>query len=154
MADFFEVGAKQTGYPNLLVNLLLSELLRYCENDPFASPVRAERLAELADLLGERTVNSATGKKVLSRMLAADLSPRKVAIDEGLTQVTDAETIEAWVEDAVTALPRAVDDYRRGKSAAIKSLQGKVMALSGGRADPVICEELLLIRLKKEVENT
>ncbi|MBQ8310168.1 MAG: Asp-tRNA(Asn)/Glu-tRNA(Gln) amidotransferase subunit GatB [Clostridia bacterium] len=148
MADYFEAGAKRTQYPKLLVNLLLSELLRHCEADPFVSPIRSEALAELADLLGERTVNSATGKKLLSRMLTEDISPRKVAYDEGLTQITDAETIGAWVDATLTELPRAVEDYRSGKSAAIKSLQGRVMAMSRGRADPIICEQLLLEKLK------
>ena len=153
MADYFEEGAQHTKYPRLLLNLLLSELLRYCECDPFSSPVCAEALAELADLLGERTINSATGKKLMSRMLTEEISPRRVAADEGLTQITDEATIRSWVESAIEEMPRAVEDYRRGKNAAIKSLQGRVMAMSHGRADPVLCEELLLKQLK-EAGNT
>lgn len=154
LSDYFEAGAVYTHYPKLLVNLILSELLRYCESDPFTSPVNAEALAELAELLGERTVNSATGKKLLSRMLTEQISPRKIALDEGLTQITDENTIGAWVEATLSEMPRAVEDYRRGKVAAIKALQGKIMMLSSGRADPIICETLLLQKLKEEVEIT
>jgi hypothetical protein len=48
----------------------------------------------------------------------------------------------------------AVADYKNGKIAAIKSLQGRVMARTQGRADPVMTERLLKTLLAEyEVEQ-
>ena len=154
LADFFEAGAGKTDYPKLLVNLLLSELLRHCASDPFSSPVSASRLAELSQLMGEGTVNSATAKKLLLRLLDGDLDPRLTVKREGLAQVRDREQLLTLAERAMEEQPRAVTDYRNGKSAALRALQGKVMALSGGRADPILLESIFLELLSPHSDET
>lgn len=150
LADYFEEAAEHTGFPTLLVHLLLSDLLRYCEQDPFSSPVSASRLGELAELMGKRTVNSATAKKLLAKLREADFSPAETVRREGLEQICDEARIAALVMRAVEELPRAVADYHGGKKAALQALLGKMMAYSLGLADPEICERLLLQRLKRE----
>ena len=144
LADFFELGGKQTSYPKLLVNLLLSELLRYCTSDPFSSLVSASRLAELAQLLGEGTINSSTAKKLLLRLLDGDLEPRRTVLLEELGQIRDRARLSELALRVISEQPRAVSDYQNGKSAALRALQGRAMAVSGGRADPVLLESILL----------
>ncbi|MBQ2734598.1 MAG: hypothetical protein IJF33_02080, partial [Clostridia bacterium] len=139
-----ELGGKQTSYPKLLVNLLLSELLRYCTSDPFSSLVSASRLAELAQLLGEGTINSSTAKKLLLRLLDGDLEPRRTVLLEELGQIRDRARLSELALRVISEQPRAVSDYQNGKSAALRALQGRAMAVSGGRADPVLLESILL----------
>lgn len=144
LADFFEAGACKTQYPKLLVNLLLNDLLRFCANDPFSSPVTADRFAELVQLLGEGTVNSSTAKKMLARLVKSDLDLRHAVETEGLAQIRDRALIATRIDEVVRANPRAVSDYKNGKHAALRALQGQVMARTAGRADPILLEELLL----------
>ena len=144
LADFFEQGAKHTAYPKLLVNLLLSELLRHCTSDPFSSPVSAERLAEVAELLGEGSINSTTAKRLMLRLREGDLSPRETVLREGLGQIRDRAQLSALAQRVLSEQPRAVSDYQNGKTAALRALQGRAMAASGGRADPQLLESLLL----------
>ena len=147
LADYFEAAAKQTAYPVRLCHLLLSELLRHCSSEPFSSPVRPARLAELAELLGEGSINGTTAKSLLARMLREDLSPRSVAEEEGLLQIRDPEILAEMAEAVLRENAGAVRDYRSGKTAALRALQGRLMAKSGGRADPVLGERLLLSML-------
>ena len=154
LADFFEEGAPLTEYPKLLVNLLLSELLRHCASDPFTSPVSARRLAELSQLLGEGIINSATGKKLLLRLLDHDFDLRLTIEREGLAQICDREQIFALAKRVLEEQPRAAADYRNGKSAALRALQGKGMALSGGRADPILLESIFLELLSPHSDET
>lgn len=144
LADFFEDGGKQTAYPKLLVNLLLSELLRHCTSEPFASPVSAMRLAELAQLLGEGVINSSTAKKLLLRLLEGDLDPRETVTREELGQIRDRDVLSALARRVLAECPRAVSDYQNGRTAALRALQGKAMAACGGRADPLLLESILL----------
>ena len=149
LADYFEASAARTGYSKILANLLLSDLLRACESDPFRSPVSAEHFAELATLLGNRTVNSATAKKLLQRLCTSPFSPTEAVQREGLAQVTDRALLLGWIDEAMRECPRAVEDYRAGKKAALRALQGRVMAKSGGRAEPQLSEALLCECLEK-----
>lgn len=150
LGDYFERAAAMSAYPKLLLNLLLGDLLRYCTTDPFFSPVREERLAEIAELLGEGTVNSSTAKKLLARLTESDFSPRETVDKEGLAQIRDRALLTEWIEEILLQSPRAVADYKNGKTNAIRALQGKLMAKSQGRAEPILAERLLLEALSKE----
>ncbi len=150
LADYFEEAAKNSNFPGILVHMLLSDLLRHCSHDPFASPVSPSRLCALCELVGRKTVNSATAKKLLTRLLTGDFSPAEVVEREGLSQIRDTKQLKLWAKEAVMALPRAVEDYRAGKKAAMNALQGRMMKESDGRADPELCEQLLLQILNRE----
>lgn len=156
LSDFFEAAAAKTRFPQIALNLLLTELLPHCASEPFSSPVSWTRLAELAELLGEGEINSATAKKLLSRLIKDDFSPADTVAKEGLAQIRDTDQLQLLVENAMQKMPQAVKDWLHGRYAAMRSLQGKIMAESGGRADPVLAEELLtasLEALKNGKEN-
>ncbi len=80
---------------------------------------------------------------------APGADPAEVARSRGLLQERDQGRLEAWCDEAIAAEPRAVEDYRRGKEAALARLVGSVMRLSGGRADAQAAREALLARLKR-----
>ncbi len=153
LADFFEESAKLSRFPKLLLHLVLTELLRISETDPFVSAVAASDLADVTDLLGEKVINSSTVKRLLPRLANGETDPKTIVIREGLAQIRDSAILSEWIRKAVLELPQAVADFRNGKSAALRALVGKVMALSGGRADPELCETLLLKALNGEVHT-
>jgi len=62
--------------------------------------------------------------------------------------VTDAGKIDSWVKAAIEAQPKAADDVRSGKDAAIGRLVGEVMKRSGGSADATAVRDLLLVTLR------
>ena len=150
LADYFEAAAKDARHPALLGHMLLSDLLRFCRSDPFSAPVSVARLRELADLTGDRVINSATAKKLLGRLIKEDFSPADAVERAGLAQICDRDTLLKLAERAVLEMPKAVADYRRGKAAARTALLGKMMALSSGRADPEMGEAILLELLNRE----
>jgi aspartyl-tRNA(Asn)/glutamyl-tRNA(Gln) amidotransferase subunit B len=61
-----------------------------------------------------------------------------------LTQVSDAGSIQAFVDQVVAANERSVNDFRAGKEAALQFLIGQVMKASRGKADPQLARELLV----------
>ena len=65
VANFFETAAKNSRYPKVLSSLIMTELSPLFDDDNEAElPLAPERLATLADLLGDEKINSNTGKKV------------------------------------------------------------------------------------------
>ena len=141
LADLFEASAALTDHVKSLSNLIISELPRLYAEDTlrYISP---KSLAELVTLYGERRINSSTEKKLLLRILDSDESPAQIVEREGLAQITDRETLREHLLAVIKENPKSAADYRGGKSSALSFIVGKAMALSRGKADPEILQEL------------
>lgn len=151
VADFFETAAKNSRYPKVLSSLIMTELSPLFDDDNEAElPLAPERLATLADLLGDEKINSNTGKKVLRLLLEEDFDPENYVKEQDLMQITDRATLQAIVESAIAQNQRAVEDYRNGKEAAIKAIIGRVMRETSGRAYPLLVEEMILEEIKED----
>jgi aspartyl-tRNA(Asn)/glutamyl-tRNA(Gln) amidotransferase subunit B len=115
--------------------------------------IGAELLAELARIQADGTVSASAAQQIADAMAKSPESPRALAERLGLLQVSDRGAILALVDQALAANPKAADDYREGgkKSAkALGFLQGQVMRLSSGRANPALIAELLKERLTQK----
>ncbi len=64
-------------------------------------------------------------------------------------QIADHESLSALTAEVMAENPDAVENYRKGKEAALKFLVGQVMRKSKGRANPQMATELL----KKQIEG-
>ena len=149
LSEYYETAASESVFSTHVCNLLLNDLLRLCTQEPFSAPVSPRRLAELADLLGEQSVTRAVARKLLIRLAQTDFSPREIAEQEGLTQINDEDLLMQWISEIMADEVQSVADYRSGKRNALRALQGKLMAKSRGRANPVLAERLLLKQLTR-----
>ncbi len=68
---------------------------------------------------------------------------------EGLTQVADEAALGAVIDRVIAQNPKAIEDYRRGKTVAAKALVGQVMKATGGKANPGIVNRLLEEKLSQ-----
>lgn len=143
LANYFEAAAAKTMYPKLVANMLLSEVMRLVETETFECNIAPENFAALATLAGEEVINSSTVKKLIKEMWACDCDPVEKVEREGLAQINDEAVILPMVVAAIEANPKSVADYKKGKVAAAKAIIGKVMAVSGGKANPVIIQKLV-----------
>ena len=144
LSALFEEAHELTPYAKTLANLLLGEVLRLCDSEDFVCPINAENLACLADLSATEQINASTAKKLVSRLWSENVSPLEIVKAENLFQINDADELRALAKQATEQNPRAVADYKNGKSAALRSLIGMVMSKTGGRANPKLAEEILV----------
>ncbi len=149
MAEYFERAAEKTKYPKLVANMLQAEIMAMTEAGSFACNIEPEHFAALADMAGDNTINSATVKKLIKRMWEMDFDPVAVVENEGLRQENDETVILGWVNKAIAESAKSVDDYKKGKKTAAKAVIGKAMAASGGKANPIIVQQLV----EKELER-
>ena len=138
ISDWFEKAAALTKYPKTCANMILSEIMAFDDSESLPERISPANMASLCDMAGDGTVNSATSKKLIRRMWESDIDPAKVVADEGLAQIRDKEAIRAFVKAAIEASPKAVEDYKKGKETASRSIVGKAMGLSAGKAAPDI----------------
>ena len=146
LAMFFEEAAGKSKSPKRAVNLILAELLAVLNekkitiNDIKLTPAH---IAELADALEDGKITSKQGKEVFAEMLASNKMPADIIKEKGMEVVSDAGAIEKLVQDVIAANPKAVEDYKSGKTNVVGWLMGQVMKQSQGKANPKQATELL-----------
>lgn len=147
LADYFEASAANAAYPKILANILISEILGRVEQEDFFCPISPENLAEIVNMSGDGLINSSTVKRLIKRLWDAEGSARDIVEREGLAQIRDREALAELALGVIRGNEKLVADYKKGRTVASKAVVGKVMAATGGRADPelltVIVEEIL-----------
>ena len=153
LAEYYESAVREFPQPKLVSNWVMSELLRELPADDeraiAEAPITPSRLAGLLRLIEDGTISGKIAKTVFEKMLATRDDASAIVRREGLTQVADPEALEALVDAAIAGNPRAVDDFRKGKTAAAKALVGQVMKASGGKANPAMVSKLVEEKLTK-----
>jgi aspartyl-tRNA(Asn)/glutamyl-tRNA(Gln) amidotransferase subunit B len=150
VADFYEKVATGAKDPKAASNWMMQDVMRVLNERKIGIaelPMTAEGLAELVALVKQGTINRNTGAEVFNKMLATLKSAAEIVKDEGLAQVGDSGAIEAFVDQAIAANAKAVEDYRGGKKASFGRLMGEAMKASGGKANPAVVKEILQKKL-------
>jgi aspartyl-tRNA(Asn)/glutamyl-tRNA(Gln) amidotransferase subunit B len=104
-------------------------------------------LAALLALVESGAINGSTAKELLSELYIAGGDPTALVAERGLGQVGDASELAAVVAQVIEANPKACEDFRGGREAALQSLVGQVMKATRGRADARVVTTLLRERL-------
>jgi aspartyl-tRNA(Asn)/glutamyl-tRNA(Gln) amidotransferase subunit B len=153
LAEYYEAAVRAFPQPKIVSNWIMSELLRELPGDDERAieraPVPPANLAGLLALIADGTISGKIAKDVFQKMVGSGEDARTIVAREGLTQVADEGALAAVVDRVLAQNPKAVEDYKGGKTAAAKALVGQVMKATGGRANPAIVNRLLQEKLSK-----
>ena len=111
------------------------------------SPVTADHLGALLDLMADGTINGRIAKEVFEAMVETGAAPAKIVEQRGLRQVTDTGAIDAAVDGVLAANPDKLAEYRAGRDKLFGFFVGQVMKAMGGRGNPALVNEALRTRL-------
>jgi aspartyl-tRNA(Asn)/glutamyl-tRNA(Gln) amidotransferase subunit B len=112
-----------------------------------ASPVSAEALGGLVDLISDATISSNIAKDVFQAMVETGRDAAQIVEERGLRQVTDTGAIEAAIDAVIAAQSDKVAEYRSGKDKLFGFFVGQVMKATGGKANPALLNDLLRQKL-------
>ncbi len=126
----------------------LQPLLFQARAIPQDTKITPERFADFVVRVASGEVGSAAAQKLLVYLWETGDSPEHLIKEHDLAQVSDAASLNVYVEEAIKESEKSVADYRAGKEPALKAILGKVMALSKGKANPQLAEKLLREKLK------
>jgi aspartyl-tRNA(Asn)/glutamyl-tRNA(Gln) amidotransferase subunit B len=149
-ARFFEEAVELGAEPTAAANWVtqdLAGLLNKSRLDVAASKVTPRHVADVVALVEAGTISATGAKQVLEESFETGQAAGEVVERRGLTQVSDAGRLEAWVDEAIAENPGPVEQFRGGKEAALNALVGPVMKKSGGSANASLVRELLQRRL-------
>ncbi len=146
LADYFEDcvsgfrDAKQVA--NWIMGSLLG-LLNAQGKTIDASPISAQHLAQLLDLIDKGTISGKIAKSVFDEMAQTGRPPGSIVEEKGLVQITDTAIIEAAVSDVISSHPDEVKAYRNGKTKLLGFFVGQIMKATRGKANPKLVNALL-----------
>ena len=94
-------------------------------------------------MISDNVINGKTAKDVFEIMVETGEAPDKIVEERGLKQVTDTGAIEAIVDKIIADNTANVEAYKNGKTGLMGWFVGQVMKASGGKANPVVVNQLL-----------
>ena len=148
-AEFFERAA--TGHDaKKVANWLMGDFFGMLNEKKLElkdSPVSAENLGALVELITQNVINGKTAKDVFAIMAETGENPEKIVEEKGLKQVTDTGAIEKMIDDLLASATDNVNAYRGGKVGLFGWFVGQIMKQSQGKANPSVVNELLKKKL-------
>ncbi len=145
LAEFFEEAVSELKEKNTkasvttLFNYLTSDL-RGLVNESGAnfvdSKVNPEHLAHVVLLIERGMIGSRQAKEVLRKMFDTGLDPEEIVQTEGLETVSDSGELEKIAKEVLEKNPKAIEDYKKGKTASLQFLVGQAMGRLKGRGNP------------------
>ncbi|MDX2265753.1 MAG: Asp-tRNA(Asn)/Glu-tRNA(Gln) amidotransferase subunit GatB [Hyphomicrobiales bacterium] len=147
-ADFFETVAKGRD-AKLAVNWVTGDLfgaLNKLGRDIETSPISADRLGELIDLISSGVISGRIAKDVFEIMLETGGAPGAIVEERGLRQVTDTGAIEKIIDDIIAANPKQVEQVKV-KPQTFGWFVGQAMKATGGKANPAAVNAMLRAKL-------
>jgi len=146
--DYFEAVAKGRDAKQA-ANWVINELFGRLNKEGVGvvdSPVTADQLGAIVDLIKSGTISGKIAKDVFDIVWAEGGDPAAIVEARGLKQVTDACAIEKAVDEVIAANPDKVAQAQE-KPALIGWFVGQVMKATQGKASPQAVNELLKAKL-------
>jgi aspartyl-tRNA(Asn)/glutamyl-tRNA(Gln) amidotransferase subunit B len=150
VADFYETVARGRD-AKAAANWVTGELFGVLNKKGLgieASPVSAESLGQLLDLMANATISGKQAKDVFAAMVETSKSAAAIVEEKGLRQITDPAAIEKVVDEVLAAHPEPVALYKGGKQGVLGFLIKAVNEATGGKANPKLVSELLRQKLQ------
>lgn len=147
LCTYFEAAVKTARKPKGIANWIINDLLSALSTAGLTiecSPVKAELLDELVNLVDDGKINGKQAKEVFVDMFASGKTAGIIVEEKGLKQESDSGAIETICLQVIGENPKSVEDYLAGKVAAVNFLKGQVMKVSKGKANPAIVGDLLV----------
>ena len=151
IADYFEKVAKGRDAKqaaNWVINDLLGALNK-AGKDIDETPVSADQLGAILDLIREGTISGKIAKDLFEIVWAEGGDPKEIVESRGMKQVTDTGAIEKAVDDVIAANPEKVEQAKAKPSLA-GWFVGQVMKATGGKANPQAVNALVKEKLGVE----
>ena len=148
-ADYFEtVAAGQDA--KVAANWVTSDLFGRLNKSGIAiseSPVSAEAMAGLLDLLADGTISGRIAKDVFDIMFENGKDAAAIIEEKGLKQISDTGALEAIIDAVIEHGPNQVEQFRGGNEKVLGWFVGQVMKETQGKANPQTVNEILRRKL-------
>ncbi len=145
-ARYYEEILAHHNAPKLAANWLLGDVfggLNKAGQTLASTPLTPAALAELLRMMEDGQLSGRMAKDVLAAMMERGVSAAVVVAEQGLSQISDTDALQAIITRIIDASPTQLADYRAGKDKLFGYFVGQVMKETGGKANPAVVNDLL-----------
>jgi aspartyl-tRNA(Asn)/glutamyl-tRNA(Gln) amidotransferase subunit B len=150
-ARYFEELARLSGDAKEASNWMTNQVLQTLNEGKLKIEKLGLSAPALADLIRRRQktgLNMQRSREVYARMLEIGASAEQAIQDLGFTVVADENQLVEIVRRAIAANPKAVADYKKGKTKAADAIKGAVMRETKGMAQTELVQRLVMQELQ------
>lgn len=151
ISDYFEECVSLKCDPksacNWITTRVLGELNKSEENNIDDLYIRPNMIVELVTLVNDKKISSDQAKKVFTKMLEENLTPKEIVKKYDMEVIADAGLIESLVDEVISENAKAIEDYHNGRTNMLDYLVGQVMKKSKGKANPVEAKAKMLEKI-------
>ncbi|MBZ9572614.1 Asp-tRNA(Asn)/Glu-tRNA(Gln) amidotransferase subunit GatB [Patescibacteria group bacterium] len=105
--------------------------------------ITPENFAEFVSMIYTGEISSKIAKIILKEMFGTGADPSQIIEEKGLRQITDERELEKIIKSVIDKNSSPVEDYKKGKEAALQFLVGQVMSRTKGKANPEKVNKIL-----------
>jgi aspartyl-tRNA(Asn)/glutamyl-tRNA(Gln) amidotransferase subunit B len=149
-ANFFEEVSKQRD-GKLSANWIINELFGRLNKEELTienTPVSAEQLGDIIDLISSNEISGKIAKELFEIVWNEGGNPKKIVKELGMKQVTDVGSIEAAVDKIILENPDQVAKAKINPKLA-GWFVGQVLKATSGKANPSVVNELIKNKILK-----
>lgn len=130
---------------NWIINDLFGRLNKEGK-DVDESPISAERLGKMLDLISSGEITGKMAKELFEILWSEQGDPAEIANARGMKAVTDTAEIEAALDALIAANPQQVEKARVNAKLA-GWFTGQVLKATGGKANPAVVNKMVAQKL-------
>ncbi len=148
-SEYFEKVIKNSDV-KLTTNWITGELFALLNEKDLGitqSPISAENLSKLINLIKNGTISGKIAKTVFELMANGDLDPQKVVEEKALKQESNPKALESLIDRVIAENPDKVKEYKSGKEKLFGFFVGQAMKASEGKANPKLVNDILKKKL-------
>jgi len=149
-AAYYEKTVEVCKNAKVASNWIMTELLRDLNEAKLEienSPIKAEQLGKMIQLIDKGTISGKMGKAVFAEMWKTSKEPDVIVKEQGMVQVSDESALIKIIEGVKQANPKQLADYKGGKDKLFGFFVGQCMKASRGQANPEVLNKLLKANL-------
>jgi len=137
LADLYETAVMQGAPPLPTANWIVNEVA------PTGKLLDPAYLAELMTMLQAKDITRDQAREAYFESVETGRTPAEIVAEHGYRQVSDESELRVIAEAVIDANPKAVADYRNGKTQALNALLNELRK-KAPQANPKVARELLL----------
>lgn len=148
IAMYFEAITSHTKNYKAAANLVMGDVKSYLNQNGLEMeefPVSAETLANLIQLVEEGKISTTVAsQKIFPELLKRpNEKPLNLAVSMNLIQESDEGSLKGYIQQVIAENPVEVQRYAAGEKQLTGFFMGKLMKVSGGKADPKQANQLM-----------
>jgi aspartyl-tRNA(Asn)/glutamyl-tRNA(Gln) amidotransferase subunit B len=152
LTRYFEEVARASGEAKDASNWVTNQVLQTLNERRIEIkdyPLLAAALADLIKQVKASGLNMQRAREVYARMLQSGVAAEKAIQELGFKVVADEGQLLEIVRRAIAGNPKAVADFKKGKTKAADAIKGAVMRETKGMAKTELVQKLLLQELER-----